>query len=497
MSYVLTLVLLVAAGLALLDLLRLRTGALAPDLALGWLVGSGWIAAAAPVVRFLFRIPLGRVTLLALALAPVVAWGARRALRRRAPGSGAAGPEAASEEAAPAPRWVPRPAWLFAPVALYVVVVACAVVLHGTNTPTHTDDGVRVRAFAPMLAFADGWSPEARSIFSMAAPLATFVPAVAWIVTGSLDHFHVNYWILTELVALLVLVVGLASSRGEPERGWAGALALLSIPLFVYHCTSTYTDAVLAMRVGAGVLLVAEYGRTRARGDLLRAALLLGFAALVKREGELVAAAPGAVLVAVLLWERWRAQRPIAWEAIVLLVAPGLIAGAGKIAALGLAEAFPMMGFVAHQTAVAATGGPARPPGMFADAARVFVLEAMFRGGNAGMLFWLLPPVVAVRFRALRRPELAWPLLATTALFAEVAVSSIWLVPGFTLDQGTVNRAMMVATVPAALWLAAALVDAARAVPLAEAAVPAPGDAGGGAATPRERRRRSRSASRR
>jgi hypothetical protein len=504
MSYLLTLVLLVAAGLAILDLLRMRTGHAVPDAALGWLAGSGWLAAAATPLRFLLHVPFGRPALLGVALAPIALWGALRVRRRAASSPDAAAPDAAeAAEAggvtpAPAARWVPRPAWLFAPLALYVVVMAGAVILHGTNTPTHTDDAVRVRAFAPMLAFDDAWSPEARNVFGQASPLSTFVPAVAWILTGTLDHFHVNYAVLTELVALLALAVGLGSARGDPERGWAGVFAVLSVPLFVYHCTSTYSDAVLAMRIAGGVLLLAEYGRTRDRRDLSRAALLLGIAAMVKREGELVAAAPAAVLVAQLAWERWRGRRPIPWRALCLLVVPGLLVGVGKIAALGLAGAFPMVGFVAQQAVEATAGGPARPAGIFASAAQVFFVDALFRSGNAGMLYWILVAVLVARARSLRRPELGWPLLALAALFAEVAVSSIFLAPTFTLDQGTVNRALLVVSVPAALWVAAAIVDAAREAPVAEAVPPpAPTGSGEGAARPRERRRRSPPASRR
>jgi hypothetical protein len=39
-------------------------------------------------------------------------------------------------------------------------------------------------------------------------------------------------------------------------------------------------------------------------------------------------------------------------------------------------------------------------------------------------------------------------------------VSSIALVPQYTLDQSTVHRALLVVSVPAALWLAAVLTDA-------------------------------------
>lgn len=510
MSYLVTLVALTAAGLALLELVRLRTGHPVPDLALGWLVGAGWLGAAASALRFAAHLPFGRATVAAVVLAPIALWGALRLRRRGAaavpaavPAAGPGTPPAlAAQGAAESPRWRPRPLWLFVPVVVYVVVVSGAVLLHGANTPTNTDDGVRVRGFAPMLAFDDAWPPEARPIFGQAAALTTFVPATAWVVTGSIDHFHVNYSVLTELVALLALLVGLGSARGDPERGWAGAFAVLSLPLFVYHATSTYSDAVLAMRVAGGLLLAVEYARTRDRDDLGRAALLLAMATLVKREGELVAAAPVAVLALEAGWERWREQRPLPWRSAALFAGPVLVAVAGKIAALGLAGAFPMLGVVLAQASeVAGVGagiGVARPPGIVGEAARMFVESSLLRSGNQGMLFWILAAVLMVR--GPRRDRLGWPLLAVGVLFAEVALSSIVLVPAYTLDQATVNRALLVVSVPAAVWIASAVLEALRAEALAGAA-PAGAPAGRGSAVAPEAtppgRPRPRRASRR
>ena len=114
--------------------------------------------------------------------------------------------------------------------------------------------------------------------------------------------------------------------------------------------------------------------------------------------------------------------------------------------------------------------------------------------------------MIAARARVLARSGLGWPLLAIAALFAEVAVSSIFLIPEFTLDQGTVNRALLVVSVPAAIWLAAAITDAVREDALAlapETATPARSAraSGGGASesggATQPRRRRARSGSRR
>src|SRR5262245_19134819 len=205
MSFLLTVAGLVGAGLAWLELLGLRTRLLAVDLALSWFIGGTWFGLGCAVLRFLGDVELGALAMVAELLLPPAALLARRLLRRRETPE-----EPDAVERCP---WIPRPIWLFALPVLYVIVTLGATLLHGFNTPTNTDDGARVRAFAPMLAFDDEWSPEARATFVVAGAVPTFVPALAWRLTGVVDHFHVNYSVLTTLVALLVLVIALSRSR--------------------------------------------------------------------------------------------------------------------------------------------------------------------------------------------------------------------------------------------------------------------------------------------
>jgi hypothetical protein len=179
-----------------------------------------------------------------------------------------------------------------------------------------------------------------------------------------------------------------------------------------------------------------------------------------------------------------------------------VLAGVGMVAAAGLAGAFPMVGLVAGKAAGALVGGAdagAMQPGTTARVAEFFFQNALFQDGNQGMIFWVLVAAVALRAPDLRRGELLWPLLAVVALLGETAVSSIFIIPQYTIDQGTVNRALLVASVPAALWLAEAVADAARRALAAapeRAAEPRARSAGEGGATP-PRRRRPRRESRR
>ncbi len=446
MSYLVALLLLSLSGVSLLRLARLGTGTWLVDGPLGWLLGCGWFSLTAMLLRFLLGIPHGRVVALAIATAPIALWIGHRSLARQRPGP----------SPTPAALRFPRPTWLFGPLAAYVLLVLVAVLLHGANTPTHTDDAVRVRALTPILAFDDEWSAPARSLLMMAGPVTTFVPSLGWSVSGTLDHFHVNYFVGTSLAAFLLLAVGLASIRGAPERGWAQSFATLSIPLFVYHCTSTYSDAVLALFVAAGALFAMEYGRGGDLSDAIRAGLIWAAATMVKREGEVVA---GSMLLLLLLQVGWRARNGN-WRhlgrALAFLAPPVVLFAAGKVAAVGLAEAFPILSVLANAPSLDSAGapGPAVAEGICAAAASEFGF-ALLRSWNAGMVFWLLPFAVILRPRLLRCPAFSWSLVTVTVLLGETAYVSIVAFPEFTIDQTTVHRALLVPALAAACWIAA------------------------------------------
>ncbi len=464
MIFLLGAIAIVLSGRALLELLGLARRAPAVDLALGWFLGSGWLGLAALVSRFLLGVPFGRAPAIVLLAVPVAAWAVLRGLgllRRAEP------------LPAPRPRLLPRPAWLFVPVAAWVVATAGAILLHGASTPTHTDDGVRVRAFTPMLAFEDAWPPEARRLLAIAGAVPTFVPALGWVLAGEVNHFHVNYVVLADLLAFLALLVGLGSRSGSPERGWAAAFAVLSVPLFVYHCTSTYQDAVLAMFAGASVLFLLEHGRTGDGRDAGLALALAAVAALVKQEGEIVGPSVAAVVL-LRAWARRRHGEALPRGALPALAAVALLVLAAKAAALGWRDAVPLLGTVAGRAAGAWAPAAAASS---AEALQAFGVSLFF-SGNTGMLYWLLPAsLLAAAPRAVSARH-GWALVAVTILFLQVAASSIWLFPQYTLDQTTVNRALLVVSIPASVWLADFLWEGVAAERGARAAPAAAGGAG-------------------
>jgi len=479
MSFFLAAAAFCASGYALLWLLRLATGRLAVDLAASWFVGTGFYSLAVFVLRFLFGVPYTALSALAVLALPPAALAGAWASGRRSPGAAPPGSVAPPSPA----RLVPRPVWLFAPLAAYVLFTAAVTVLHGVNTPTQTDDALRVRALAPVLAFRDEWNAEARGVLVMSGPIPTFVPSLGWRLTGSVDQFHVNGSILLGLVALLLLSVALPSARGSPERGWASAFAVLSLPLFVYHCTATYADATLAIYLGAAFLFFIEFGLGADEADGKRAMLLLVGAAMVKREGEITAGAVAAVLLAQAAWQGRRSGEALL-RRLLLLCLPLVPVLVARVFLVGWRSAFPFLS-VAAQRAVEAAPQVQSAPALAVQARVVpAFVWSVFSSGSGGIVYWVLAAVLALQLGAVRRRGAAWTLAAVLLLFAEVAVTSLWLFPAFTVDQSTVNRQMLPLAVATALWLAALLAPGAP-LPVAGAI-----SARAGPAEPGEKRRR-------
>ena len=487
MTFLLAAAAVCASGYALLRATGLATGRPSIDLPLAWFAGSAWVGLASFTARGLLGVPSGAVTVLVTLAIPAVAWAAARRWGRGRAAWGEEGGSAADRGGA---RWLPRPAWIFAPMAAWTAAVALAVALHGLNTPVHTDDAYRIRAFAPILAAAGAWNGAARDVIAIAGPVPTYVPSLPWMLGAGVDPVHVSASIVLTFLALLVLLVALGADRGVPEAGWGAAFAVTSMPLFAYHAASTYSDAWLGMFLAAAFAFLVVYGRTNAPADAGRAMLLLVGAAMVKREGELVALPVVAVLLAQVAWGGRPARGTL--RRIGLLAGAYLLAVAARVAAVGFLGAFPFLRAAVARSVEAAPTAAAAPASRAEAGAEagVILLRATFTDGNLGLLWWVLVASVLLLLPRLRREGLAWALAALALVLAETVVSAIWLYPQFTLNHGTVHRSLLPVSAAAAVWLAWLL--ASPAAPVKGTAPIAPPGQRGAAA-----RRRSREAPRR
>ena len=453
MTFLLAAIAVTVSGWALLRALGLEEERGAVNLPLSWFTGSAWVGFSTYVLRAFVAAPPAATTAVALAL-PLAGWAGAAAWRGRA-GSPPASREGPESEAPSAARWAPRPAWLFAPMAAWVLVAAAAVSLHGLNTPVHTDDSYRVRALAPVLASTGAWDPAARAVLTMAGPVPAYVPAVAWSLGAAVDPVHVSASIVITFLAFLALLVSLASSRGAPEAGWGAAFAVTSMPLFLYHAASTYSDVWLAMALAAGFAYMASFGRGGDPRDAARALVLLLGAALVKREGEMVALPTVAVLLAQVAWRERRTPMPTLRRLAPLAVAylPVVLA---RVRTAGWEGAYPFLHAAAGKVAAGDATAPVASAGSPVGASPVAVfLGSLFTDGNQGILWWVVVVAGVLLAPRIRQARLGWPLAALAIVFAETALNAVWLYPQFTLNHGTVNRSLLPVSAMAAVWVAA------------------------------------------
>jgi hypothetical protein len=214
------------------------------------------------------------------------------------------------------------------------------------------------------------------------------------------------------------------------------------------------------MYLAAAFAFLVAGGRGRDPDDLDRALLLLLGAAMVKREGELVALPAIAVVLAQVAWSAQAERGRALLRQLPLLAAYLLVVGA-RIAAVGLPGAFPFLRAAAlrsSEVTQAVSGAPAAAPA--SPGASVVFVAALFREGNLGLLYWVLFPSVILLFPRIRRDGLAWSGAALALIFAETAASAVWLYPQYTLDGSTVHRSLLPVSAAAAVWLAALLAAA-------------------------------------
>jgi hypothetical protein len=205
--------------------------------------------------------------------------------------------------------------------------------------------------------------------------------------------------------------------------------------------------------------------------------LLLG-AAMVKREGELVALPVVVVLLAQAIWVE-RPRRGTSAR-LALLLGAYLLAVASRVAAVGVGGSFPFLKAAAERT-VEAAPAPATVVAEGPGAGAIF-LRALFTNGDLGLLWWVLVAALLLLLPRVRREGLGWSLAALALVFAETLASAVWLYPEFTLNHGTVHRSLLPVSAAAAVWLAWLLAAASR--PVTEAVPPAPpGRRGAGART--------------
>lgn len=476
-------VLFCACGYAWVHLLRLSQGNLVTDAALSWFAGMAWFSLASAVCLYAWRLePSGWLSLALLAL-PVLVLALRPRHLLAETRSGVARLRACQW-------WPANGPWLWGSVTIVTLLVLVLIVLHGTNTPTHTDDAMRLRAYTPFLAYRGDLTPAAARALLSNGAVVSFVPLPGWQLSDNPSHFHVNYLILTSLLFFCLLLYASCCDSGRPEQGLGTVFLLTALPLYVYHLTTTYSDALCATFFAGALFFFARHAERRDTASVAALFLFLLLTAMVKNEGEIMALTVLGVFLLSAAWACWR-ERTLAWQPLAV----GLAVLAAYLLVKNLHAPNNLVQTVWRAVTRALEWGvPAAPGSGMRKAAKAVAsvapgrVQAVFWGGffssgNYGIIFYLLPAFCAWRWRHLWRLRLGWAVAALLLVAAEVYLNGVHIHPQWTLDQSTLHRSIMCLAVGSAIIVGCLLVPPAGDESL-------PGAAAGGEARAEKRRRK-------
>lgn len=445
MTYFIGTLLFLIAGYSLVRLLGLSRDHLFYDMSIGWFLGAGYYSLTWFILVYAAELPVRAEYSFLIILLPVLIFAIRsRPLLRSIIRSAN---NVWSTEYLPANRVLSLDTLLI----IYSIVVFILIALHGATTPSNADDALHLRALTPMLAYDNNFTQAAsRMIFSNGI-WPTFVTVLFWHISGVVDHFYVNYTIITSLFFfLLVLYLGPAV-RGNPRQGIYGVFLVLSIPLFVYQSTTTYADVRLAMPYALGFLFFIFYVRYRETSDLKALILFFTITCFVKGRGEIagITGLSVATLFVAYTYLRTRSlpdARTIAFLIPVVLYlalknyyAQNLpaLADLAKSASWQMLSTSFLSGELTHADEYKIKG----------------FFGSLFISGNFGIIFYVLLANILMNLRKILLSRAIWGLLFLGLVYMEISYYMIIRWQDIALHTAIVHRTVIVLSVMSALFL--------------------------------------------
>ena len=444
MSFLGSTLLLISAGYSLVLLLRISQKHIVADIALGWFLGSGYFALVSFFVAYILHIRLCLLSSLGTILLP----GGILLLRFQTF-------KTAIKEsiiATMATPYFPKTKRLvYLLLFSMVLAVLVLVFLHGKNTPTNTDDAVRLRAFTPMLVYENNLTGKTTPLILNNGIFPSFVPILSWQLARRIEHFQFNYFILINFLFFLTAIYLFPAIRQKPQQGILNLFLVLSIPLFVYHATTTYVDTLYVIPFSLSFLIMTFYFQERSSRDFRIFLLLMTITCFSKSEGEITGITALCVMLTYLITKRYRRESNLPLKKEWLLIIPFVLyliirnfVSPNQLISLLLVKG----DLSAANQAITGSSPPNR-----AKALTIF-WESLFSSGNFGVLFYVLSFNVAYYLRSICQSPFVWPLVALVLLFLEIFYNAIFLTPQFTIDKTTIHRSLMILAVSSALFLA-------------------------------------------
>ena len=446
MTYLLGVVLFIIAGYSIITLTKISEQNLIYDIALGWFVGAGYYSLAWFVLVYALGADVTPSYSFAIIFTPLLIMivKSRTTIKENASQS-----IYRMKKLSYLPTSENR--FLTYTVIAYCIIVITIVIVQGVSTPSNADDALRVRAYTPILAYGNTAGEIANSLVFQNGPWPTFTTILFWHILGDVDHFYINYTIVTSFFFFIALLFISPVLQGEPKRGLYNVFLVLSLPLFIYHSTITYADARLVYVFALGFMFFSRYVRNSDSKDLKITILFFTLACFIKDKGEILGITGLVVTGMFALYDGYRNKNRINFNVVYFLLPFVIYFVVKSFNADYISRYFALISGAAEK--LIETVLLAAPEKISNGSVRYSLGHGLLSSGNFGIIFYILIFNIIFNIKYIFHKKLIWEFLLLATIAFEIYYFIEYKFDPPEILSVIVNRVAIVLAVISSLFL--------------------------------------------
>lgn len=349
--------------------------------------------------------------------------------------------------------------WVYIASGVMMILISLFVILHSKNTSTNTDDATRLRAYTPFIAYdtnviiSDKRKEAINTILGNSAVL-TFAPQLFWSVSGYPDHFYINYIISTLFICFVLILFFYPYTNNETR--FIITFLVCSIPLFIYHSTTTYADVVYIVPYALGLFFMMLGILSDDKKLLILSCVGFVFTALSKNEGQYMMINGFIVIILYLIFDFKKKKQMFVLSHympyILVLISVILFLATKSFYDGTIKHIFDYIVYIFtnHSGTATTTATQVVSKKQLWD----IIMYSMFSSHNFGLIFWVAIAGFVLLFRQIFSFRYIWGFILILITVFEIIYTYLYTeVYKFVLDQTTLHRGIIVLAVIVAVYV--------------------------------------------
>lgn len=464
MIYLMGAIIIALSGYCIALLLKLTRDHFLHDIALGWFLGAGYYSVSMFFLVYAAGLPAKALYSVLIILVPFIYCTMR--IKVYLPYIIQSIRNVRTIEYLPRGRIISFET-LFVCYSIFMIIL---VIAHGASTPTNADDAIHLRAYSPMLVYMNDMSEKSRIVIVANGIWPSFLTVFFWHINGGLDHFYINYTILTSFICFLLLLYLTPAIRGENRQGIYNVSLVLALPLFAYHITTTYSDARMIMPFTIGFLLFIFYLKDLNVKDFKTMILFFIITSLIKDKG-IILGFTGLSLSMLFLFYVNVKKKDYSFVKIILYTFPAVLLGSYLLFKTRYASnVWSPLGNVVKSLSAGngltafnevlvnvvkpvLSGDPANWSATPYMIKLNGFIKSMFSSGNFGIIYYLVLVNLLLNIKKTVKTLLVWEFAFLAIVFLESFYFTVVLFNSLSSYSSIVHRVVMIPAVISCIYL--------------------------------------------